>query len=361
MATTDFHSHSHLQAPGQELSQTQGQTLIPYSGFRFGFNLGLALLTWFLLFIGAMVTSTNSGLSVPDWPTTFGHNMFLYPLSKMTGGIFYEHGHRLFASLIGFLVTVNAVFVLRFDSRKWLRRVGYLTFFVVVAQGILGGITVRLKLPVEVSSSHAALAELFFGLTAFMAAACSRAWIHHENKSGFNFSSKLFRMASILSAIVFTQIVVGAIMRHSFAGLAIPTFPKAFNGWIPPFWNFGLVFNFTHTRVLPLLITAFAVTVIMHSFKQNQTDMARRWAWVLCFLLPIQIMLGVSVIWLFKAPVPTSFHLFFGAATFITCLQIAWWAGREDGVVSGSTSRHPPKQSEVALGLSSTVIKGSTT
>src|SRR5690606_10877834 len=102
----------------------------------------LVVATLLLLGAGGMVTSTNSGLSVPDWPTTYGHNMFTYPLSGMVGGIFYEHGHRLIASAVGMLTIGLVLFLWRVEPRRWVRRLGWLALLAVVVQGVLGGLTV---------------------------------------------------------------------------------------------------------------------------------------------------------------------------------------------------------------------------
>src|SRR4051812_11934624 len=101
-----------------------------------------------------MVTSTSSGLSVPDWPTTYGQNMFSFPLENMVGGIFYEHGHRLIASTVGFLTIGLVVFIWRADPRAWMRRLGLLALGVVILQGVLGGMTVLFRLPASISISH---------------------------------------------------------------------------------------------------------------------------------------------------------------------------------------------------------------
>src|SRR6187431_177987 len=98
--------------------------------------------TVLLVLAGSLVTSTGSGLSVPDWPTTYGQNMFTFPPSKWVGGIFYEHGHRLIASTVGFLTIILAAWIWKQDARRWMKRLGLLALAAVVAQGILGGITV---------------------------------------------------------------------------------------------------------------------------------------------------------------------------------------------------------------------------
>src|SRR6186713_2246998 len=115
------------------------------------------LCTVLLIAAGGMVTSTDSGLSVPDWPTTYGWNMFTFPPSRWVGGIFYEHSHRLIASTVGFLTIVLAGWLWRAESRVWLRRLGVVALAAVILQGILGGVTVLFFLPAPVSTAHAAL------------------------------------------------------------------------------------------------------------------------------------------------------------------------------------------------------------
>src|SRR5262252_3022053 len=102
------------------------------------FALFTACCTAFLIFVGGLVTSTESGLSVPDWPTTYGWNMFTFPLSKMVGGIRFEHTHRLVASTVGLMTIVLAVWLQRREDRRWVRRLGWIALAAVVLQGILG-------------------------------------------------------------------------------------------------------------------------------------------------------------------------------------------------------------------------------
>src|SRR3954447_25154978 len=136
----------------------------------------VAASTVILIAAGGMVTSTGSGLSVPDWPNTYGRFMFLFPFDKWVGGIFYEHGHRLIASTVGFLTVILAVWTWRVDPRAWVRRLGFAALGAVILQGVLGGITVLLFLPPPVSIGHAALAQLFFCITLSLALFTSRGW-----------------------------------------------------------------------------------------------------------------------------------------------------------------------------------------
>ncbi|MBZ0253451.1 MAG: COX15/CtaA family protein, partial [Candidatus Methylomirabilis sp.] len=130
-----------------------------------------AAATFFLLFAGAMVTSTGSGLSVPDWPLSYGTLM-----PPMVGGIFYEHGHRMVATAVGLLTVVLAAWLWVREERLWVRRLGLAALGLVVAQGVLGGLTVLLLLPAPVSSAHATLGQTFFLVTILIAYAVSREW-----------------------------------------------------------------------------------------------------------------------------------------------------------------------------------------
>ena len=125
--------------------------------------------TVLLILAGGMVTSTGSGLAVPDWPNTYGEFMFSFPLEKMVGGIFYEHGHRLIASTVGFLTIILAVWLWWADPRGWVRRLGFIALAAVILQGVLGGLTVIYLLPPPISIGHAGLAQIFFCLTVSLA------------------------------------------------------------------------------------------------------------------------------------------------------------------------------------------------
>src|SRR4030095_14216295 len=134
--------------------------------------------TVLLVLAGSLVTSTGSGLSVPDWPTSYGWNMFTFPPSKWVGGILYEHGHRLIASTVGFLTIVLVAWLWVQDQRRWLKWLGVTALLAVIAQGVLGGLTVLFFLPPAVSTAHAGLAEIFLCLVVAVALFTSPGWIH---------------------------------------------------------------------------------------------------------------------------------------------------------------------------------------
>src|SRR5688572_17979306 len=134
-----------------------------------------AVATLFLICVGGIVTSKGVGLAVPDWPSTFGYNMFFFPFSKWVGGVFYEHSHRLVASGVGLLTTILAVWLWLKESRRWLRWLGIGAFLAVVLQGVLGGLRVVLFKD-ELGIVHATLGQLFFVLTCSIALFTSRWW-----------------------------------------------------------------------------------------------------------------------------------------------------------------------------------------
>src|SRR5436853_6454321 len=192
----------------------------------------LAVATLFLVALGGVVTTKGVGMAVPDWPTTYGANMFLFPYSKWVGGVFYEHSHRLVASLVGMLTTVLAVWLWLAESRRWLRWLGVIAFFGVVFQGILGGLRVvfdKYGLGTELGIFHATLAQLFFLLVCSIACFTSRWW---TNVSSLELESatalNLRRFFTATTVLILVQLILGATMRHQHAGLAIPDFPLAY-------------------------------------------------------------------------------------------------------------------------------------
>jgi cytochrome c oxidase assembly protein subunit 15 len=189
----------------------------------------LAGLTLFLICSGGMVTSKGVGLAVPDWPTTFGYNMFLFPVSRWVGGIFFEHTHRLIASTVGFLTIILAVWLWRADARQWLRRLGLVALGAVVLQGVLGGLRVTM-LKDEIGIFHACLAQAFFGLLVFIALACSNAW---TASAADRIRSAPVRLAITATMLIYLQLALGATMRHQHRDLSILDFPTAYGEIIP--------------------------------------------------------------------------------------------------------------------------------
>ncbi len=294
--------------------------------------------TFILLCMGGTVTSTNSGLSVPDWPTTYHQNMFTFPMSKWVGGVFYEHTHRLMASLVGCLTIGFCLLVWKWETRKWMKRLAPLALGMVILQGVLGGVTVLFKLPVEISASHACLAELFFCLTVLACFGNSRIWFSAPIAIPFREAIKnnLLKLAAIFWSIVFIQITTGAIIRHSFAGLAIPTFPKAYGEWIPPFWNFVIAIHFLHSRIGALSILVCGVILVLWTLKMNN-KLAKQFALILLLLLLAQMLFGMLTIWSGKAALPTTVHMATGALifadSFLLFLSISRFGAKRNNLV----------------------------
>ena len=139
---------------------------IPYHRGLHRFAIFTACATLILVVVGALVTSNDAGLSVPDWPTTFGS---FYKMPRMVGGVQYEHGHRMVAEFVGLLTIILAVWIWRVDKRRWLRLLGLAALATVITQGIVGGLTVLFFLPPPISSAHAAVAQTFFCIAVLIA------------------------------------------------------------------------------------------------------------------------------------------------------------------------------------------------
>src|SRR5437868_13340146 len=187
--------------------------------------------TLLLICSGGMVTSKNAGLAVPDWPTTFGYNMFLFPASKWVGGILFEHTHRLIASTVGFLTLVLAGWLWRTESRRWVHLLGLTAVGAVILQGVLGGIRVTL-LKDEIGIFHACLAQAFLGLLVVIALVTSQTWRQANSLASAN-AQKLRALALATTAIICIQLALGATMRHEHRDLSITDFPTAYGQWIP--------------------------------------------------------------------------------------------------------------------------------
>ena len=299
----------------------------------------VAASTAVLIFAGGLVTSTGSGLSVPDWPNTYGWFMWAFPMSKMVGGIFYEHAHRLIASTVGFLILVLAIWLGRAEPRRWVRRLGYLALGAVIAQGILGGITVLWYLPDAISIAHASLAHIVFCLTVTIALATSPGWKRAYGELPTPNSQlprrlhspddrTLRRIAIVTTAIVYVQILIGATMRHTGAGLAIPDFPLSFGHLIPPIWDSKIAIHFAHrvgAATVTLLILATAGRVLFHHGSRSEL---RRPAILLLLLVTLQITLGALTVLSHKQFIINSLHVVNGALVLVTSLVLTLRAHR---------------------------------
>src|SRR5438874_6686054 len=191
-----------------------------------------------LICSGGMVTSKNVGLAVPDWPTTFGYNMFLFPVSKWIGGVLFEHTHRLIASIVGFLTIILAIWLWRVEDRQSVKTLGLLAVAGVILQGILGGLRVTM-LKDQIGIFHACLAQAFLGLIVLIAIMTTNFWRtlpQNLNAISIQVSERLRSVktiAVVTTLVIYLQLALGATMRHQHKDLAILDFPTVNGAWIP--------------------------------------------------------------------------------------------------------------------------------
>jgi len=284
--------------------------------------------TLFLIFAGGMVTSTGSGLAVPDWPLSYGT---LFP--PMVGGIFYEHGHRMIASCVGFFTLCLAIWLWRTEQRRWVKNLGIIALLAVILQGLLGGLTVLYYLPTPVSVAHGILAQTFFILTIIIAYSQSVERHRYEFRDKISNSQFLRNLLGFIG-LVYLQLIFGAIMRHTGSGLAIPDFPTMGGTWLPLFddemvqriniWQFEQNFEFVNLQQISFhfihrlgaLFIVFGICVLniigLQCYKENKKVLHTIYS--LDILVIIQALLGIMTVVTMKSPVITSVHVVNGAA-----------------------------------------------
>jgi cytochrome c oxidase assembly protein subunit 15 len=308
-----------------------------------------AAATLFLICSGGMVTSKGVGLAVPDWPTTFGYNMFLFPVSKWIGGIFFEHTHRLIASTVGFLTIILAVWLWRSGNQS-LRNLGLIAVAGVVLQGILGGLRVTM-LKDEIGIFHACLAQAFLTLVVFIALATTEFW-----RTGARVDvdlASIRRIALATTILIYVQLALGATMRHQHKDLAILDFPTANHAWIPDtsaaalaktnVWRDARAFSevtasqiwlqMAH-RFLALIIAILVITTCLRVLRRAKQVVAlRRLSIWWCVFLFLQLILGAWVIWSNKAADVATAHVAIGATMLsfgVTITAICWRLSRPE-------------------------------
>jgi len=273
------------------------------------FAVATAVATLALIVAGGLVTSTESGLSVPDWPLSYGRLM-----PPMVGGVFYEHGHRMVATTVGILTVILAAWLARREPRRWVRRLGYLAVATVLAQGVLGGLTVIFLLPTAVSVAHACLAQTFLCLTVTIAVVTSPRWDPRPAAA----RAPASRLALLAAAAVFLQLVIGAVMRHTKAGLAIPDFPLSLGRLVPRLDSFPVAIAFAH-RAWAVVVAILVLTAAVAAYRVG----LRRSALFLGLLVPVQIALGALTVLSRKNVAITTAHVATGALLLGTSIALA--------------------------------------
>jgi cytochrome c oxidase assembly protein subunit 15 len=240
----------------------------PYHRWHHRFTVLAAACVFLLIVAGALVTSNDAGLSVPDWPTSFGS---LYRIPPLVGGVKFEHGHRMLAEFIGLLTIGVAVWTQKVDRRRWMRVLGWSALGTVIAQGILGGLTVLFYLPPAISSAHATLAQTFFCIMVSIAFFTSKSWVQSPTPViDLDARPRLTTIALLTVAAVWLQLIVGAAFRHS--GIRL----------LPHLVGAAVVF---------CMVNWLAVTTLK---RHRKTPQLARPAGVLLTLLAAQITLGLA-------------------------------------------------------------------
>ena len=341
-------------------------TELPKNRWLHRFAVLTAMATLALIGIGGLVTSHEAGMSVPDWPTSYGYNMFFFPLDKWWhgGNVFYEHSHRLFASGVGFLTAILMVWLLLKEPRKWMKWLGVAAFLAVVLQGVLGGLRVILFKD-QIGIFHATLAQLFFVLTCAIALFTSRWWterraparqavpqVHGDRAEPvLGAPSRAFIATTIL---ILFQLMLGATMRHQHAGLAIRDFPLAYGKLWPatdaasvaqynehrieitnfnPITAFQIELQMVHRIIAVLILCAVAFCawkVRSPGFSRfgeppegGTPNVIRRLAFAWFGLILCQVALGAATVLSDKAADIATAHVLVGALSLATGAMIS--------------------------------------
>ncbi len=282
-----------------------------------------SIATFLLIFAGGLVTSTGSALAVPDWPLSFGQ---LFP--RMEGGVLFEHGHRLIAGTVAILTAVLCAWLLKREPRGWVKRLGVIALVAVIAQAVLGGVHVLERLPIATGIAHAALAQLFMCLTVVLAMVTGPLWKTAWPMIGDAVALRTRKLALATVLVIYAQILIGALVRHTGSGLIIPTFPLANGRLGPPLDSPYVAYQMAH-RVGALVVAVLVLWTVGRVLRRHGAiALLRTPALLLAALLVWQILLGALTIWKQKAVIPTTAHVLSGALLLATALVLAIRAHR---------------------------------
>lgn len=331
----------------------------PDARYLHGFAVLTAIATFLLLGVGGLVTSHEAGMSVPDWPTSFGYNMYALPIKFWRGGVFYEHTHRLFASVIGCMTIILAVWLCLKDPRKWMKWLGVASVLVVASQGVVGGLRVVLSED-QLGIVHGVIAQLFFIMTCALALFTSGYWKKISVGPKIIVPSPLRTLVLMTTILIFTQLVIGATMRHQHAGLSINTFPSAYGKiWpdtnpeaiqhynaermeitnINPITAFQVILQMVH-RIVALAIFICVATCAAQTWRLlGKGDGLTKFALFWLGLIVLQIGLGAATIWTNKAADVATVHVMVGALSLVT--GVLWYI-----IAFGRSVKVPAVQTE---------------
>jgi cytochrome c oxidase assembly protein subunit 15 len=328
-----------------------------------------AAATFPLILMGGLVTSHGAGMSVPDWPNSYGYNMFLFPPRHWIGGILYEHTHRLMGTLVGMLSIALAVWAWRVEKRRWVRWLAAATLLAVILQGVLGGLRVVL-VKLDLAIVHACLAQALLCLAALVAVVTSRWWIEAQDLSSTRDASdgrRLIRVCLLTLVVTYAQLIVGATMRHYQAGLAVSDVPLAYGRLfprtdpasmglynqyrvldldLPPVTASQIRLHMGH-RLGAVLVTLLVLSVSSLVLLRLRTGRALSTpASILIVLIILQATLGILTVLKRKPADIASAHVAVGALTLVTLFvltvrAIRLYAGSQPFTGCAGGSLHP--------------------
>jgi len=291
-----------------------------------------------LVALGAFTTSIGAGMAFADWPLSNGSvnpRGWLTEIDK-----FAEHSHRLSASIMSTVTIILAGWIWFTESRRWLRKLALFAVGLVLTQAVVGGLRVLLDhQQVDLVNTsvgrlfamlHAFLAQTFVCTLFAIAAACSRTWIERSGGLSREPSARVRHMGFWCVALIFMQLSIAAVVRHSFAGLAIPTFPfsTAEGGLLPAIWDFRIGIHFAH-RLMAVVISVAVLTYGHFLWREPGAPTLLRWAGVLLAgLIALQITLGAQIIWTGRSVYMTTGHVIVGALTLATTFGVAFFTYR---------------------------------
>ena len=300
-----------------------------------------------LIMVGAQVTSKGAGMSVPDWPTTYGYNLYTFPFKRWLGPdfwqnpVFWEHSHRILASVIGFLTIGLAAAICALDPRRWMRGVGLAAVVLVCLQGLAGGIRV-IAAQDSIGIIHGTLAQLFLVLAGFIALTYTRGWLVPP-PNGERLPRRWQRGIHFFAGLIFVQLLLGAVMRHHHTWLSIPDFPTAYGTvWphvdadrlaainaeraaanIPPTTLVQIYLQMAH-RILAVVIFFGILVCSLAIFRCRKAPAhLRKLATLWLVLVTLQIALGSATILTGKSPVIASAHVVTGALLLLVGSHMA--------------------------------------
>ena len=278
--------------------------------------------TLILLYAGGFTTTIGAGMVFPDWPLSNGS---LNPPGWTTDqAMMAEHGHRLLGATVGSLCIILCLWMYRAEERSWLRRLSYAALALVILQGLLGGARVLL-VNVDLAKVHGVLAQIFLCTLTAIAVGSSAWWRRIKLPEGVDARQRwhlLRNMGIGLCLLTMVQLVIGAVMRHRGAGLAIPYFPHSSpdGSFLPIAWNWATQLNFAH-RAMAFLVFVIAVAWIIQLQRTEVIiPVVKKLAFAAFLVVCLQLFLGASVIWSARAPIQTTLHVLNGAIF----LSIGW-------------------------------------